>query len=179
VKAGCLAAFFPQRALTSQRRTSVDSPGEPWDGLLRGTVQTTAIVRGQPDDVAVRIRSGFDRRMQALPPDGPNRHPVPGDRHRVHHLRQILAVVLGVPERPRPRLGGAAVLVVGDRVGQLEVVVGGLGLPLGGGGVHEHDVQIHLRPLLDKLIQRNDPASGGRAAAQARHRFGDQRAAGC
>ena len=33
--------------------------------LLRGTVRTSAIVRGQPDDVVARIRAGFDRRMQA------------------------------------------------------------------------------------------------------------------
>ena len=33
----------------------IGSPGELWDGLLRGTVRTSAIVR---------IRAGFDRRMQ-------------------------------------------------------------------------------------------------------------------
>ena len=43
----------------------VGSPDELWDGLLRGTVRTSAIVRGQPDDVVARIRAGFDRRMQA------------------------------------------------------------------------------------------------------------------
>ena len=43
----------------------VGSPDELWDGLLRGTVRTSAILRGQPDDVVARIRAGFDRRMQA------------------------------------------------------------------------------------------------------------------
>jgi hypothetical protein len=59
-------------------------------------------------------------------------------------------VILGVPERPRPRLGGAGQFVVVDRVGQLGEFVGGLGLPVGGGRVHEHDVQIKIQEMGDR-----------------------------
>jgi hypothetical protein len=70
----------------------VGSPGELWDGLLRGTVRTSATVRGQPDDVVARIRAGFDRRMQAYrAPDRPTKSRLPsswppGDRADYHRL---------------------------------------------------------------------------------------------
>jgi len=34
-----------------------------WDGLLGGTVRTSALILGQPDDVQRRIREAFDRRV--------------------------------------------------------------------------------------------------------------------
>jgi SAM-dependent methyltransferase len=42
---------------------SVDTADELWEGLLHGTVRTSAVIRGQPDDVVRRIRAGFDRRV--------------------------------------------------------------------------------------------------------------------
>jgi SAM-dependent methyltransferase len=42
----------------------VSSPDELWHGLLAGTVRTSAIVRGQPDDVQRRIRAAFDRHLE-------------------------------------------------------------------------------------------------------------------
>ena len=80
----------------------------------------------------------------------PHRDPVAGDRHRDHHLRQVGAVVLGVPEPARPGLGRVAGLVIGDRLGEIDVVVGGLGLPVGGGGVDEHDVQIKVEQVRNR-----------------------------
>lgn len=41
----------------------VNSVEEMWDGLLHGTVRTSAVIRGQSEDVVQRIRSGFDRRL--------------------------------------------------------------------------------------------------------------------
>ena len=59
----------------------------------------------------------------------PHRHPVAGDRHPDHHLRQVLAVVFGVPEGPGARLGRAGGLFVagvlaqrlGEFVGDVEL----------------------------------------------------------
>ncbi|MPY86283.1 MAG: hypothetical protein GEV00_24400, partial [Actinophytocola sp.] len=77
----------------------------------------------QPPPTQVVLDRADDRLIGGVPGEGPapHRHAVAGDRHRDHHLRQIRAVVLGVPERPHPRLGRAGVLVVGDRVGEVEV----------------------------------------------------------
>ena len=106
----------------------------------------------QPPPAQVVLDGADDRGVGGVAGEAPapHRHPVAGDRHRDHHLRQIGAVVLGVPERPRPRLGRAVELVVGDRVGEFEVVVGGLGLPVGGGGVHEDDVKIKIEEVGDR-----------------------------
>jgi ubiquinone/menaquinone biosynthesis C-methylase UbiE len=41
----------------------VDNVDELWDGLLHGTVRTSAVIRGQPDDVVRQIRAEFDRRV--------------------------------------------------------------------------------------------------------------------
>jgi ubiquinone/menaquinone biosynthesis C-methylase UbiE len=60
--------------LTHQRFADVDvrtvafmynasSPDELWDGLLNGTVRTSAVIRGQPDSVVELIRADFDRRL--------------------------------------------------------------------------------------------------------------------
>lgn len=42
---------------------SVDSADELWDGLLHGTVRTSAVIRGQSADVVRRIRASFDRHV--------------------------------------------------------------------------------------------------------------------
>lgn len=39
----------------------VASAGELWDGVLGGTVRTSALVEGQPPHVRRRIRAAFDR----------------------------------------------------------------------------------------------------------------------
>ncbi len=44
---------------------TVQSADELWDGLLRGTVRTAAVIRGQSTDVVRRIRAGFNRRLDA------------------------------------------------------------------------------------------------------------------
>ena len=44
---------------------SVDNVNELWDGLLYGTVRTSAVIRGQQDDVVRQIRASFDRRVEA------------------------------------------------------------------------------------------------------------------
>ena len=106
----------------------------------------------QPPPAQVVLDRADDRGVGGVAGEGPapHRHPVAGDRHRDHHLRQIGAVVLGVPERPRPGLGRAAHLVVGEVIGQFGELVGGLGLPVGGGGVHEHDVKIKIEQVGDR-----------------------------
>lgn len=42
---------------------SVDSAEELWDGLMHGTVRTSAVIRGQSAEVVRRIRADFDRRV--------------------------------------------------------------------------------------------------------------------
>ena len=44
---------------------SINSADELWDGLLHGTVRTSAVIRGQADDVTQRIRASFHRRLQS------------------------------------------------------------------------------------------------------------------
>ena len=41
----------------------VDDADELWDGLLHGTVRTSAVIRGQTADVVREIRASFDRRV--------------------------------------------------------------------------------------------------------------------
>jgi SAM-dependent methyltransferase len=43
---------------------SINSADELWDRLLNGTVRTSAVIRGQGDDVVEHIRASFDRRLQ-------------------------------------------------------------------------------------------------------------------
>jgi SAM-dependent methyltransferase len=43
---------------------SVNSADELWDGLLHGTVRTSAVIRGQANDAVQHIRSSFDQRLQ-------------------------------------------------------------------------------------------------------------------
>ena len=106
----------------------------------------------QPPPAQVVLDGADDRGVRGVAGEGPapHRHPVTGDRHRDHHLRQVAAVVLGVPERPRPRLGRAAQLVVGRVISQFGQFVGGLGLPIGGSGVHEHEVKIKIEEVGDR-----------------------------
>jgi ubiquinone/menaquinone biosynthesis C-methylase UbiE len=42
----------------------VSSPDELWLGLLAGTVRTSALIQGQPDEVQEQIRVAFDRVVQ-------------------------------------------------------------------------------------------------------------------
>jgi SAM-dependent methyltransferase len=44
---------------------SIASADELWNGLLHGTVRTSAVIRGQVDDVVAQIRASFDRRLQS------------------------------------------------------------------------------------------------------------------
>jgi SAM-dependent methyltransferase len=55
---------------------SFDTADELWEGLLHGTVRTSAVIRGQPDDVVRRIRAGFDRRVAGYRVGGTYRLPV-------------------------------------------------------------------------------------------------------
>jgi SAM-dependent methyltransferase len=41
----------------------VAAPADLWDGLIGGTVRTSALVLGQPDEMRARIRAEFDRQM--------------------------------------------------------------------------------------------------------------------
>ena len=41
----------------------VGSTDELWDGLLHGTVRTSAVIRGQSAEVVRRLRASFDRRV--------------------------------------------------------------------------------------------------------------------
>jgi SAM-dependent methyltransferase len=65
------AALLEDQAFTDVEVTtvaflhSVDSADELWDGLLYGTVRTSAVIRGQPDDVVRRIRASFDQRLHS------------------------------------------------------------------------------------------------------------------
>jgi len=43
----------------------IGSSDELWNGLLRGTVRSAALVRGQAPEVEQRIRAAFDRRLDA------------------------------------------------------------------------------------------------------------------
>jgi ubiquinone/menaquinone biosynthesis C-methylase UbiE len=40
--------------------------GELWEGLIGGTVRTSALILGQPEDMQRRIRDAFDRRVAEL-----------------------------------------------------------------------------------------------------------------
>jgi SAM-dependent methyltransferase len=42
----------------------VSSPDELWSGLLAGTVRTSALIQGQPDEVQRQVRAAFDRLVQ-------------------------------------------------------------------------------------------------------------------
>jgi ubiquinone/menaquinone biosynthesis C-methylase UbiE len=55
---------------------SIDSADELWDGLLNGTVRTSAVIRGQPNEVVQRIRADFDRRLQSYRTGGTYQIPV-------------------------------------------------------------------------------------------------------
>jgi SAM-dependent methyltransferase len=44
---------------------SITGADELWDGLLHGTVRTSAVIKGQSKDVIERIRAAFDRQLQS------------------------------------------------------------------------------------------------------------------
>ena len=54
-----------RRVETIEFTFSVPDAGQYWDGLLGGTVRTSALVLGQPKETRQRIREAFDRRMTA------------------------------------------------------------------------------------------------------------------
>jgi ubiquinone/menaquinone biosynthesis C-methylase UbiE len=54
----------------------IASTGELWDGLLDGTVRTSALVLAQPPEVRARIRIAFDRLLAAYRRDGVLQVPV-------------------------------------------------------------------------------------------------------
>jgi SAM-dependent methyltransferase len=64
------AALLTDQAFTDVEVTtvaflhSITSADELWDGLLHGTVRTSAVIRSQSGDVVEHIRAGFDRRLQ-------------------------------------------------------------------------------------------------------------------
>ena len=43
---------------------SVATADALWDGILGGTVRISALILRQPDDIRIRIRQAFDRRME-------------------------------------------------------------------------------------------------------------------
>ena len=110
------------------------------------------VVADRADDPLVALTAG----------KGPAAHrdSVAGDRHRDHHLGQVVAVVLGLAEPargPLDRFAGAVVgLGFGRQVGQ---VIGHVDLPVGGGGVDEDDVDSRLsRCATESKIRRGDLA---------------------
>jgi len=65
------AALLKDQTFTDVEVTTVAfvhgiaSADELWDGLLNGTVRTSAVIRGQTDDVVRQIRASFDRRLHS------------------------------------------------------------------------------------------------------------------
>jgi hypothetical protein len=51
------------RIRTVELTHGVDSADELWDGLLHGTVRTSAVIRGQFDEAVRQIRASFERRV--------------------------------------------------------------------------------------------------------------------
>ena len=77
---------------------------------------------------------------------------VAGDRHRDHHLGQVVTVVLGLAEPALPSLDRHAETVVGVRFGlQVGQLVGAVDLPVGGGGVDEDDVDVQVQQVRDRV----------------------------
>ena len=64
----------------------VASPNELWDGMLGGTVRTSALLLAQPDDVRARARAAFDRRVE--------------DYRRGDHLELPISVKLAAGLKP-------------------------------------------------------------------------------
>ena len=125
---------------------AVGGGGEPGVGDPHQPVQVpgSQVVLDRADDPLVALAAG----------KGPAAHrdSVAGDRHRDHHLGQVVAMVLGLAEPargPLDRFGGAVVgLGFGRQVGQL---VGHVDLPVGGGGVDEDDVDIEVEQVRDRV----------------------------
>src|SRR5271166_3311305 len=101
---------------------AVDDPHQPVQ------VPGSQVVLDRADDPLVALTAG----------KGPAAHrdSVAGDRHRDHHLGQVVAVVLGLAEPARRVLDRFHGAVVGLRFGcQVGQFVGHVDLPVGGGGV--------------------------------------------
>lgn len=55
--------FEDRNVETIEFTRSFASPDELWEGLMGGTVRTSALVAGQPEETQQAIRVGFDRRV--------------------------------------------------------------------------------------------------------------------
>ena len=64
----------------------VASPNELWDGMLGGTVRTSALLLAQPNDVQARARAAFDRRVE--------------DYRRGDHFELPISVKLAAGQKP-------------------------------------------------------------------------------
>ena len=117
---------------------AVDDPHQPVQ------VPGSQIVFDRADDPLVALTAG----------KGPAAHrdSVAGDRHRDHHLGQVVAVVLGLAEPARRVLDRFHGAVVGLRFGlQVGQFVGHVDLPVGGGGVDEDDVDVEVEQVRDRV----------------------------
>ena len=125
---------------------AVGGRGEPGVGDPHQPVQLPRpeVVGDRADDPLVALAAG----------KGPAAHrdSIAGDRHRDHHLRQVVAVVLGLAEPARPLSTGlqapSSASGFGLQVGQL---VGAVDLPVGGGGVDEDDVDVQVQQVRDRV----------------------------
>src|SRR5271166_3910495 len=96
---------------------AVDDPHQPVQ------VPGSQVVFDRADDPLVTLVTG--KRPAA------HRDAVAGDRHRDHHLGQVVAVVLGLAEPTRPALDHLADPLIGPRFGlQVGQLVGAVDLPL-------------------------------------------------
>ena len=125
---------------------AVGGRGEPGIGHPYQPAQLPGpeVVLDRADDPLVALAAG----------KGPAAHrdPVAGDRHCDHHLRQVLAVVLGLAEPTLPALDRLAHPVVGLRVRlQVGQLVGAVDLPVGGGGIHEDDVDVQVQQVRHRV----------------------------
>ena len=64
------------------------SPDELWDGMLGGTVRTSALLLAQPNDVQAQARAAFDRQVE--------------DYRRGDHLELPISVKLASGRKPTP-----------------------------------------------------------------------------
>jgi hypothetical protein len=106
----------------------------------------------QPPPAQVVLDRPDDRLITGVAGEGPTPHrdPVAGDRHRDDHLRQVGPVVLGVPPGAGRGLVRARQVILHGVLAQVGQLVRAVDLPVGGGGVHEHDVQVEVEQVRDR-----------------------------
>jgi len=80
------AGLIDVRVRTVAFDHEVGSPNELWDGMLGGTVRTSALLLAQPDDVRARARAAFDRRVEGY--------------RRGDHLELPISVKLAAGRKP-------------------------------------------------------------------------------